>query len=214
MYAYDVNGDSRADVITALAAHGYGLAWHEQLAETDEQGAPKWRSHVFMHKGADENRYGVAFPELHAVELFDVDGDGLKDIITGNCYWAHGPAVAPGPGEEGVLYWFKLVRNPGGTVDWLPHLIDDHSGVGRQIGTGDVNADGLLDLVIGNKLGTFVFVHNMKSVPEDAWAAAQPKVRFADAGDQRVDKMTIVVHTTRPSGRPPVIQRPAANNNN
>ena len=208
MYAYDVNGDGRADVVTALASHGYGLAWHEQLAEKDDAGSPKWRSHVFMHKKPEENRYGVAFPELHAVELFDVDGDGLKDIITGNCYWAHGPAVAPGPGEEGVLYWFKLVRNADKSVDWVPHLIDGHSGVGRQIGTGDVNGDGRTDLVIGNKLGTFVFTHETKKVSSEAYAAAQPKAKFPAFKDQRLDKMAVIVHTKRPSGRPAVVQPP------
>lgn len=210
MYAYDVNGDSRADVVTALAAHGYGLAWHEQLEAMDANGSPKWRSHVFMHKSPEENRYGITFPELHAVELFDVDGDGLKDIITGNCYWAHGPAVAPGPGEEAVLYWFKLVRNADKSVDWIPNLMDDHSGVGRQIGTGDVNGDGLEDLIIGNKLGTFIFVHEAKNVTAESWAAAQPKVKFATAGDQRLEAMSIVVHTTRPNGSGTVVQPPAA----
>jgi hypothetical protein len=29
MYAYDVDGDGDNDVITALDAHGYGLAWYE-----------------------------------------------------------------------------------------------------------------------------------------------------------------------------------------
>ncbi len=33
MYAYDVNGDGRPDIITSLAAHGYGLAWFEQNAD-------------------------------------------------------------------------------------------------------------------------------------------------------------------------------------
>jgi hypothetical protein len=50
MGVYDVNGDGLTDIITALAAHGYGLAWHEQLAEKDADGSPKWLSHVFMHK--------------------------------------------------------------------------------------------------------------------------------------------------------------------
>jgi hypothetical protein len=31
MYAYDVNGDGRADVITSIEAHKYGLSWFEQL---------------------------------------------------------------------------------------------------------------------------------------------------------------------------------------
>lgn len=210
MYAYDVNGDGRADVVTALAAHGYGLAWHEQLAETDPNGSPKWRSHVFMHKDPEENRYGVVFPELHAVELFDVNGDGLKDIITGNCYWAHGPAIAPGPKEEGVLYWFELVRNQDQSVDWVPHQIDDHSGVGRQIGVGDVNGDGLRDLVIGNKLGTFVFIHEVNEVSQEEWEAAQPKPIYPSAGDQRMGNMSIIVHTTRPNGAPAVVRPPTA----
>ena len=33
MFAYDVNGDGRPDVITSLEAHGYGLAWFEQKAD-------------------------------------------------------------------------------------------------------------------------------------------------------------------------------------
>ena len=205
IYAYDVNGDGRADVITALAAHGYGLAWHEQLAEKDDNGSPKWRSHVFMHKAPEENRYGVHFPELHAVELFDVDGDGLKDIVTGNCYWAHGPAIAPGPGEEGVLYWFKLVRNADKTVDWVPHLIDTESGVGRQIGRGDVNGDGRQDLIIGNKMGTFVFMHEAKKVSAEAFAKAQPSVKFAAFTGQPLDKLNVIVHTTRPNGTPTAV---------
>jgi hypothetical protein len=210
MFAYDVNGDGRADIITALAAHGYGLAWHEQLAEKDTNGSPKWLSHVFMHKEPKENRYGVRFPELHAVELFDVDGDGLKDIITGNCYWAHGPAVAPGAGEEGVLYWFKLVRNSSEkadkSVDWVPHLIDDNSGVGRQIGLGNANGDGKQDFIIGNKLGAFVFTHESKKVSKEAWEQAQPKVKLPDSGDQRLEAMNVIVHTTRPNGTPAVVK--------
>ena len=31
MHVYDVNGDGLNDVITALPAHGFGLAWYEQV---------------------------------------------------------------------------------------------------------------------------------------------------------------------------------------
>jgi putative membrane-bound dehydrogenase-like protein len=208
MFAYDVNGDGRADIITALAAHGYGLAWHEQLATKDASGSPQWRSHVFMHKEPGENRYGVRFPELHAVELFDVDGDGLKDIVTGNCYWAHGPAQAPDPDEVGVLYWFKLVRRADKSVDWVPHLIDTASGVGRQIGLGDVNGDGKTDFIIGNKLGTFVFTHVAKNVSAEEFAKAQPPVKFPNFQDGQLEKMSIVVHTLRRDGSGLKVQTP------
>ena len=36
MYAYDVNGDGLNDIITALAAHGLGLAWYEQYRDGSE----------------------------------------------------------------------------------------------------------------------------------------------------------------------------------
>ena len=78
--------------------------------------------------------------------------------MTGKCFWAHGPTGDPDPSAAAVLYWFRLVRGPAG-VDWVPHLIDNDSGVGRQIGVADMNGDGLPDLIIGNKKGTFVFKH-------------------------------------------------------
>ena len=30
MFAYDVNGDKLADIVTSLFAHGPGLVWYEQ----------------------------------------------------------------------------------------------------------------------------------------------------------------------------------------
>ena len=49
MHAYDVNGDGLNDIITGLAAHGFGLAWFEQYREGD---AIAFRPHVFMNKDA------------------------------------------------------------------------------------------------------------------------------------------------------------------
>lgn len=195
MYAYDVNGDGLNDVITSVAAHGYGLGWYEQLKTRDADGHPQFKAHVFMNKEKSENRYGVAFSQLHAVELVDIDGDGLKDIVTGKCFWAHGPGGDPDPSAPSVLYWFQLVRGTDGTVDWVPHLIDSDSGVGRQIGVADVNGDGRPDLIIGNKKGTFVFLHQVRSVPEAEWQAKQPKVLFPQAGDQQLRAQDVIQRT-------------------
>ncbi len=148
-------------------------------------------------------RYGIAFSQLHAVELVDVDGDGLKDIVTGKCFWAHGPTGDPDPGAPAVLYWFRLVRTKDGSVDWVPHVMDLDSGVGRQIGVADVNGDGRPDFIVGNKKGTFVFLQEARVVSREVWEKAQPPVRFAAAGDKELKAGEIIQRTGPPRAAPP-----------
>ncbi len=173
MYAYDVDGDGRNDVITSLAAHGYGLTWFRNL--DDGHGGIRFEENTFMNKEPSENRYGVKFSQLHAIDLQDIDGDGLKDLVTGKRFWAHGPTGDPEPGAPAVLYWFRLVRKGGGAVDYVPHLIDTDSGVGTQVMATDINGDGRKDIVVGNKKGVFVHTQQARKVSAAEWEAAQPK---------------------------------------
>src|SRR5213075_2734839 len=140
MYAYDVNGDGLNDVITSLAAHGYGLAWYEQLREK-QNGEIQFKEHIIMNKEPKENKYGVVFSQLHAIDLVDMDGDGLKDIVTGKRFWAHVAHGDADPNAPAVLYWLKLVRGPDHSVDFIPNKIDDDSGIGTQVMAGDINGD-------------------------------------------------------------------------
>ncbi len=172
MYAYDVNGDGLNDVISSLAGHGYGLAWFEQYREGSEI---KFKEHIFVNKLPTENKYGVHFSQLHGIDLVDMDGDGLKDIVTGKRFWAHGPAGDPEPNSTPVLYWFQLKRSADKSVDFIPHLIDDASGTGVEVKAADYNGDGKPDIFVGNKRGVFVFTHSDKTVTQAEWEAAQPK---------------------------------------
>jgi hypothetical protein len=128
-----------------------------------------------MNKEPKENKYGVKFSQPHAIELVDMDGDGVKDILTGKRFWAHGSSGDVEPNAPAVIYWFKLARGPDKTVDFIPYLIDDNSGVGTQVAAADLNGDKLPDVVVGNKKGLFVFLHEAKPVGRAEWEKAQPK---------------------------------------
>ena len=153
MYVYDVNGDGKNDVITSLSAHEYGLAWYEQGSGD----APAWKKHLITGTPTEAGETGLVFSQLHAVELADMNGDGVQDIVTGKRYWAHGNHGDPEPAAAKVLWWFELKRD-GGTAKYIPHLIDGDSGVGTQFTVIDINGDKKLDVVTGNKSGAYVHI--------------------------------------------------------
>ena len=154
MYAYDFNGDGRNDVLTTLDPHRYGLVWYEQI---DDSGTGFTR-HLILNDNAEPNRHGVAFSQMHAIELVDMDGDGLRDVVTGKRYWAHGPRGDVDPEGASVVYWFRTVRGADGKVDHVPQLVDSDSGVGTQFTVVDLNRDGKPDIITANKRGIFVFL--------------------------------------------------------
>ena len=141
IYMLDVKGDGSKDLISA-SAHHYGIWWHERTK--NENGNEVWKHHVIFN----------GFSQSHGLAVADINGDGHPDLITGKRYFAHN-GKDPGAFEPAVLYWFEF--KPGKTPFWIPHLIDNNSGVGLQVVVQDMNHDGLPDIIVCNKKGLFFF---------------------------------------------------------
>jgi hypothetical protein len=141
------------------------------MADKDLQGGPRTAPNLEIGVGVARNADGTCqcvvllgdrklfalFGQSHALHLVDINGDGLKDLVTGRRYWAHGPHGDDTPADPAYLYWFETRRNRNGEISFIPHLIDDDSGIGTQFAIADINGDGLLDIIISNKKGVFIF---------------------------------------------------------
>jgi hypothetical protein len=162
IHVYDVDGDGKNDIITSLQAHGYGLAWYRQ-GPKDDKGEITWKKNSILLDKYEPNAQGIKFSQPHAIDLVDMNGDGLKDIVTGKRYFAHGSKGDAAPLDPAVLYWFELKRNPADkSVEWVGHKIDDDSGVGVEIMATDVNGDGKPDVLVGNKKGAQILIQDAK----------------------------------------------------
>ncbi|WP_168563668.1 PVC-type heme-binding CxxCH protein [Crateriforma spongiae] len=167
----DVDGDGDSDIVTSLHAHGYGLAWFEN------RGGDIFTRHDIMGESSQDNPYGVAFSQLHAVAMADVDRDGIKDIVTGKRFMAHRGKDIGGL-QPPVLVWFRCVRDES-SVEFIPHMIDDDSGVGVDVLVTDLNADSWVDVVSSSKHGLTVHLR----APDTAMTA-EPKWQVAEGRDQ------------------------------
>lgn len=83
----------------------------------------------------------LAMSEGNALEVGDVNGDGLPDVVIGNS------------GKKGQNFlWLNDINNPGYFVDatatHLP-LVNDAT---QSIALADLNGDGYLDMVVGNEV--------------------------------------------------------------
>jgi hypothetical protein len=159
MYATDIDGDEDMDIVTSDMAHAYGISWHEQTSPG------QFTKHKFV--GTPEEDFDVSFSQAHAMEVVDMDGDGVSDVITGKTYLAHPEGTDdPDPDLRGepVNYVFKVKRGASslaGSVTFEPYPIDTSDtkvGIGRQIAVGHIDTDGIMDVCIASKLGVYVFL--------------------------------------------------------
>lgn len=143
MITYDFDNDGDNDVVSS-SAHAYGIWWYEQ--SFDKNGNSFFTTHVI----------DSSFSESHSLVLEDINKDGLPDLVTGKRYYSH-QGKGPGGQEPAVLYWFELLKDGKQKPVWVPHLIDNNSGVGIQFVTEDMNRDGKADIIIANKNGVYYF---------------------------------------------------------
>lgn len=153
MHIYDVDGDGLKDVISSLNAHGWGLVWYKQSRQNRNM---QFEENLIMGERHKDNPHGVRFSAPHAIELTDLDKDGLMDFISGKRL---GTGSDPDKQAPAVIYWFKLKRNNRGDVEYIPYLIDDDSGIGTQFKTGDLTGNGYPDIATCNKKGGYIFLN-------------------------------------------------------
>jgi hypothetical protein len=165
MYVYDVDGDGVNDVICVWNCHKYGLVWHKQIR--GENGEINWQMREILPINPDLESEDLRVSQMHALSLADINGDGIPEIITGKRFWAHGEHGDTEPGKPAVVCVFKIKRGDNGEVDFIPHIIDENSGVGTQVVAANLiggEKNKRLDILTSNKKGVYVHYNNSPGI--------------------------------------------------
>jgi hypothetical protein len=142
----DLTDDGRNDLIWGNG-HDFGLYWFEQ-GEPDADGKTTWTEHLI------DNEYS----QTHTLAWVDIDGNGEPELITGKRVRGHS-GKDPGGHDPECLYYYEWHPE---RREFTRHEISPPGGgpgTGMQINTADLNGDGLVDVAVGGKSGTWLLLN-------------------------------------------------------
>lgn len=123
--AGDISGDGKPDII-------YPNKWFE--APAGDIRKDPWKEHPIALGGKDNTATHTA-----DIIVYDVNRDGVNDIITSAAHAAG-------------IYWYEQRRGENGQEStWIQHLIDDTWTQAHYLAFGDIDGDGIPELVTGKR---------------------------------------------------------------
>ena len=162
-------GDFNADGVPDIVTGGYTTGRIYLFAGTgrDANGIPMLETAVPLEAdGLPIDTIWAAAPVIH-----DFDHDGLPDLVTGSWFWS-GIHRSPNPGEDDFLYYFANVgtktkpqfsRRPFLKSGAFP------SGSIARPSAIDLNADGLIDLLVNDGSGNVYAMKNIGQTHAPNW---------------------------------------------
>ncbi len=142
----DLNADGTPDIVVG--------AWFQDVTGVDKSGS------VFVLWGpgfGSSSKLEPPAPKLdgnfgNGLILADLDSDGALDLVVGE---STGSQALPGVFGQLHVYWggTTFSTQPGATIFSTSTGVE-LSGFGRRISHGDFNADGWIDICVGNEQST------------------------------------------------------------